>query len=438
MKTGCYLSQYFVVRRHTISIVVTIVSSFSFIMQVEIRPEDYKIKNQYICPNKISNKVDQCIKNIANNNGFVKYNIERKAFSTNGGNYLGLLYEVDVNGYTKEGKKELNIFVKSILTGHSDLEIISVHDVYKTEMFAYKVLLKLIDELQEDANVPIKERYKMVKIYEESDAEVILMENVAKKGFRTGHRMDVPSLQFTEMAIKELAKLHSFAFVLKVKRPDFFEKQVKTRKPPYNAGEQWLGLTQNMIKLVMDNIDDGYHEKVAKFCENISERFKSYYEVESIRRCLCHGDYRPNNILTKIVDGEISELITVDYQMMHYGCPIIDFLYFIMVCTDRPFRKHYLLHLKNVYHTTMTRFLKYFDLDVNNFYSRDDFEEDYKSKLDYGLVFSLIFLPFMFASEDDVPDLTKDDMANLKINVDKRYKSRIQGIIEDYIEWGII
>ncbi|XP_022830282.1 uncharacterized protein LOC111359075 isoform X2 [Spodoptera litura] len=407
-------------------------------MEVEIHPENFKLKNQYICPNKILNKVDQCIRNIADNNGFLKYSIEKKEFCTNGGNYLGLLYEVDVNGHTKEGKKELNIFVKSILTGNCDLEILSVHDVYKTEMFAYKVLLKIFDELQEEANVPEKERYKMVKSYEESDAEVIIMENVAKKGFSTGHRMDVPSLQFAEKAIAELAKFHAFAFVLKVKRPDFFEEQIKTRKAPYNAGEQWQGLAQNMIKTVMDNIDDGVKEQVEKFCENIVERFTSFYEDESIRRCLCHGDYRPNNILTKTVDGEITELIPVDYQLMNYGCPIIDFLYFIMFCTDKPFRKAHLMHLKDVYHMTMTRFLKYFDLDIDNFYSRDDFEKDYEGRLGYGLVFSLLFLPFMFATEDDVPDLSKDDMANLSINVDDRYKNRIQGIVDDYIEWGII
>ncbi|KAF9822506.1 hypothetical protein SFRURICE_012602 [Spodoptera frugiperda] len=388
-------------------------------MQVEICPEDYKLKNKYICPIKISNKVDQCIKNIADRNGFVKYHIEKKEFSTNGGNYLGLLYEVNVNGHTNEGKKELNIFVKSILTGDKDLEILSVQDIYQTEMFAYKVLLKVFDELQEEANVPPKERYKMVKSYEESDAEVIIMENVAKKGFRTGHRMDVPSLQFAEKAIAELAKFHSFAFVLKVKRPAFFEEQIKTRKAPYNAGEQWQGLAQSMIKIVMENIDDGVKERVEKIYENIGDRYTSYYEAESLGRCLCHGDYRPNNILTKTIDGEITELIPVDYQLMYYGCPIIDFLYFIMVCTDKPFRKAHLMHLKNVYHMTMTRFLKYFDLDINDFYSREDFEKDYEKTLGYGLVYSLIFLPFMFASEDDVPDLTRDDIANLSITVDE-------------------
>ncbi|CAH0673902.1 unnamed protein product [Spodoptera exigua] len=397
--------------------------------------------NQYICPNKISNKLEQCISDIAKRNGFVKYDIEKKEFCTNGGSYLGLLYEIDINGHTNDGEKEINIFVKSILPGDIDLQMLSVRDVYETEMFAYKIIFKIFDELQEEANVPVEERYKTVKSYEESDAEVILMENEAKKGFSTGHRMDVISCQFAEMAIAELAKFHSLSFVLKVKRPSFFEElEVKMRTSPYNTGDKWQSIAQNMIKITLDNTDEGIKERVEKFCENIGDRITSCYENESVRRSLCHGDYRPNNILVKKVDGEISELIPIDYQMMYYGCPVVDFLYFIICCTDKEFRKHHLLHLKNLYHEAMARFLNYFDLDVNRFYTREDFEKDYEERLNSGLVLALVFLPFVFASEDDVPDLTKDDrdMDKFSLNVDKRYKNRIQGIIEDFIEWGVI
>ncbi|XP_022826075.1 uncharacterized protein LOC111356074 [Spodoptera litura] len=164
--------------------------------------------------------------------------------------------------------------------------------------------------------LPIKERYKTVKSYEESDAEIIIMENVAKKGFKTGHRMDVVSLEFAKMAIEELAKFHALSFVLKAKRPDFFEDQVKIRKIPYKTGEKWHKLAQNIINITLDNIDEGIKKRVEKFCDNIGERFTVCFENESVRN-LCHGDYRANNILVKIVDGKISELIPVDYQMMY-------------------------------------------------------------------------------------------------------------------------
>ncbi|KAJ8715889.1 hypothetical protein PYW08_013174 [Mythimna loreyi] len=407
-------------------------------MQVEMCTKTYELEKKYICPKDISNKLDQSIENIAEKTGFTKYNIEKKSISTNGGNYLGLLYEINIKGKTKAGDQELNLFVKSVIPVESDLQVISVSDVYKTELFAYKELAKIFEDLQEEAKVPNDERFKMVKSYSESNTETIIMENVSKKGFVTGHRMDVVSLKFAEIAIKELAKFHAFSFVLKEKRPGFFEKHVKTMKTPYNCGEQFHEFVDSMSKIVINNISEEVKARVQKFCEGMADEFERHINDDKVKHCLCHGDYRPNNILMKIMDGEVSQIIPVDYQLLHYGCPILDILYFIMNCTDSEFRRAHMTHLKNLYHKTMTKFLKYFDIDVNSFYPRHEFEKEFKDKLDYGLIYALIYLPFMFASEDDIPDVAKQDMSTLSFKVHNKYKNRIQGIVEDYIEWGII
>ena len=274
-------------------------------MQVEICTENYQLGNKYICPKEISNKLDRSIDKIIEKTGFTKCNIEKKPVCTNGGNYLGLLYEIDIKGKTKDGDKELNIFVKSVIPGESDLQIISIENVYKTELFIYKELSKIFEELQDEAKIPIGERFKMVKSYDESGTEMIIMENVSKQGFTTGHRMDVPSLKFAEMAIEELAKFHAFAFVLKEKRPEFFEKQIKTRKNPYNTGKQWREFVQSMTKIAMNNISEDIKGRMEKFSEGIAEKFGKYYDDEATKRCLCHGDYRPNNILIKMIVSSV-------------------------------------------------------------------------------------------------------------------------------------
>ncbi|KAJ8713719.1 hypothetical protein PYW07_014089 [Mythimna separata] len=407
-------------------------------MQMEMCTKNYELENKYISPKDISHKLDQSIDNIIEKAGFIKYNIEKKSVCTNGGNYLGLLYEIDIKGKTKAGDKELNLFVKSVIPGESDLQIINVSDIYKIELFTYKELAKIFEELQEEAKVPEDERFKMVKSYDASNREVIIMENVSKKGFITGHRMDVVSLKFAEMAMKELAKFHAFSFVLKKTHPDFFENHIKTIKMPYHCGEQFHEFVDSITKIAMNNINEDVKARVEKFCEGIANKFERHYNDDKVKHCLCHGDYRPNNILMKIVDGEVSQIIPVDYQLLFYGCPIMDILYFIINSTDKAFRRAHMSNLKDLYHKTMTKFLKYFDIDVNSVYPRHKFEKEFKDKLDYGLIFALIFLPFMFASEDDIPDVTKHDMSSLSFRVDDKYKSRIQGVIEDYIEWGIL
>ncbi|KAJ8715890.1 hypothetical protein PYW08_013175 [Mythimna loreyi] len=406
-------------------------------MKLEISTNNCERKNNYICPKELSNNLDDCISKIIEKTGFTKYNIEKKPVCTNGSNYFGLLYEIDIKGKTNEGDKELNLFVKTVVPGESDMEIISVSDFYNAELFIYKELAKLFEELQEKAKVPIDERFRMVKMYDESNTEVIIMENVSKKGFVSGHKTNVVSLEFAEIAITELAKFHALSFVIKDTLPDFFETKIKTRKTPYNVGKQFCDFKQSLIKILMNNIDEDMKARVEKLCERLPEEFARHFNDETVKRCLIHADYKPDNILTKFVDGVITQIIPIDYQHLQYGCPVIDFLFFIITSTDKQFRRAHMSHLKDLYHKTMTKFLEYFDIDVNSYYPRHEFEKDFKNKLDYGLVHALIFLPLLFASEDDVPDLTKQEKF-LNFRVDNIYKDRIQGIIEDYIEWGII
>lgn len=269
-------------------------------MQVEICSKNYQQNVNNICPETPS-KLDESINNIIKKEGFIKYKIYKQCVSTNGGNYLGVLYEVDINGKTKDGDKELNIFVKSITPDDCNMKIISIPSVYKTESFTYNELSKIFNELQDEAHVPLEERYKMVKCYDGSNTEAIIMENLARKGFKTGHRMDVVSLKFAEMSIRELAKFHAFSFILKEKRPEYFNSKIKTMKTPYIFGEHWEGFIQGMSKMTMDNIDDGLKDRVEKFCIGIEDKFSRNFVDETLMRCLCHGDYRPNNILAKTI-----------------------------------------------------------------------------------------------------------------------------------------
>lgn len=132
-------------------------------------------------------------------------------------------------------------------------------------------------------------------------------------------------------------------------------------------------------------------------------------------------------------------MIPVDYQLLYYGNPVIDFIYFISCATDRKFRKAHLSKLKDTYFETLKDFLKYFKIDVENVYPRKVFEVEYEAKKDFGLMMALLILPFMFASETDVPDISKEDLAEIQFKVnDEKFKERFSGIIEDFVECGVL
>ncbi|XP_069358933.1 uncharacterized protein [Maniola hyperantus] len=328
--------------------------------------------------------------------------------SSNGSSYLGDLFEVDIEGETKDGPKEIHIFLKQIIS--------------------------------DNANVPEGERLKIVKSYE-CTSDAIFLENIVKKGFKTLNRIDVMPLQFAELSIAELAKLHGLAFVLEHKRTDYFEEKIKSLEPSVRFDDiiAWKNYVNKMFGIMTEHLDKHTKEKIDYFLHNtFYDKFPKYFKGETGSvKCMCHGDFRLSNVMVKEIDEEDKEVVLIDFQFLFYGSPLEDLFYFLYTGTDRKFRKAHMNNLKDLYHNKLAEFLKYFDLDINDVYAKKDFEKDFKDSLDFGLMVALYISPIIFTVEDEVPDYGKnvDDMS---FKLDERYKERITEVVEEYMEWGIL
>ncbi|KAI5639011.1 ecdysteroid kinase domain-containing protein [Phthorimaea operculella] len=131
----------------------------------------------------------------------------------------------------------------------------------------------------------------------------------------------------------------------------------------------------------------------------------------------------------------MTEMVPVDYQFLYYGCPVNDLLYLLFTASDQEFRKNHLENLKNLYYNHLHNFLGYFNLDVADIYPRKDFERQYTERLELGLIYVLFYFPFIFTKEDEIPDLGKDDFQTLGFIMDDRYRERVQGVVDDFINW---
>ncbi|KAI8425940.1 hypothetical protein MSG28_004934 [Choristoneura fumiferana] len=396
-----------------------------------------KINEEVIDKDKLSEKVEDSIQRIIKKEGYKDYNVLTRAISTDGGNYFGSLYEVDVKGTTEDGEKETNIFVKGIVPG-DHFTVLSVSGMFTMELFIYNELFVLFNEIQNEAYVPVSERYNVVKSYQESIHEAILLENVAKKGYKTGFRMDPVSLKFAELSIKQLAKLHALSFVLEIKYPEFNQRKIKTINCPFKLNDDFKGLLKNSGEKISECLDDEARKRFNEYVPKLWENISHYLFDAKYKRTIVHGDFRANNILMKESECEVTDVIPVDYQLLYYGCPIIDFLYFIFLGTDQQFRKDHLEYLKDLYFDTLKNMLQYFEIDIKSVFSREDFEGLYKDVLDYGLFSFVQVMPFIFATDDEIPELGKDILSDFVIKTDPRMKERARGVIDDFIQWGIL
>ncbi|XP_013172038.1 PREDICTED: uncharacterized protein LOC106121089 [Papilio xuthus] len=403
-------------------------------MQIEEKLQDFdttKLVSTH--QDELPCQLKAVLKKIAHEEGYLNYNILSRSISTEGGNYMAMLYEVDLKGRTNEGEKETNMFIKRVIS-QEHVKIINLSDIYSRELFFYNDLSKVFKELETEADVPLDERYKSVKSYNESDTEAIIMQNLNKEGFTTIYRMNVMPLKFAELSVQQLARFHALSFIIEQKRPEYFEKKIKSLKPSIQYGDDYVEFCKNMYKVSSNRLSNEIKDKIDKKADEYMKNYLTGHKTDV--KCLCHGDYRMNNILLKLTEGEITDVIPVDYQLMYYGSPIVDFLFFIFGATDKEFRRNHFVHLKDMYHETMEQYLKYFDIDIDIVYPKKKFEMDFEDNLEFGLELNLYIAPIIFTLEDDVPDFDKVDLLEVKVKLDDRYYERLQGVVDDMIEWG--
>lgn len=72
--------------------------------------------------------VQQYLKNLIQNEEYTFYSVDKKLFS--GGNFFGLIYEVNIKGETEKESKEKNLIVK-IIPPDEQMTMLSLSDAYK-------------------------------------------------------------------------------------------------------------------------------------------------------------------------------------------------------------------------------------------------------------------------------------------------------------------
>ncbi|KAI5637504.1 ecdysteroid kinase domain-containing protein [Phthorimaea operculella] len=121
--------------------------------------------------------------------------------------------------------------------------------------------------------------------------------------------------------------------------------------------EGWRKYFCGMAEQTIRNLRPDLKKRVETFLPEAMIKYQKYYTELTAIQTICHVDFRANNILIKESEGEIVEVIPVDFQIVHHGCPVNDFLYFIAGCTDRQFRDKHLGDILDLYFDALKNYL---------------------------------------------------------------------------------
>ncbi|XP_069361560.1 uncharacterized protein [Maniola hyperantus] len=382
--------------------------------------------------------LNEILAKVAKEQGYEDCQISAKRISSGGANYTSFIYQASISAPNKE---ELKLFVKVAVAGEK-MRSIAPFRIFEIESFAYNVLLTKYKELEEKHNVPEEHRLVTPKFYSSSEEylrEAIVLEDLSASGYITYDRFKSIDWEYASKSIQNLAKLHALSIAWSIEDPEGF-KATDTISM-VDALDGIMAYLATVITNALEVTREENKERLSKFAQKIREDrdFMVMFYKPIKRPVIGHGDYRPSNLMHKVNEDGTVNIISIDYQTLQRGNPILDLMYFIFTGSDKKFRDNHFKQTLELYYTELCAALRRFDLDPNEIYPREDFDYELQKVMPFGLTTAMFCLLLVTVDEQDAPTVSKDiAITDFALNPSTLYKERLNDIVDDFVAMGII
>ncbi|XP_052755703.1 uncharacterized protein LOC113515760 [Galleria mellonella] len=389
-------------------------------------------------------KLHKVLDDIVKKNNYINPTVAVNPISTGGANYSSSLYTIIVS---ESGKEDLQLFAKVLVT-NENLSAQLPMKIVDLEQFFYVDLLKKYENIQNAHNLPVEKRLIVPKYYgcypKEPVAQTIVLENLTVKGFTTHDRFKSIDWDYAAKAMESLAKFHALSMAYSENNPVEFEQVVEKIK---GNGEMIAGILKRMyqqhINTTLAVIPEKHKNKLQKYLDTEVNTELMFKNKSLQRPILCHGDYRPSNLMHRVNENGALEVIPVDFQTIQYNSPLYDLMYFIFTGSDEKFRREHFQDLTDHYYQELSNALRSLKLNPDVIYPKTTFELELKEYLPYGLVTAIYSLPIITVETENAPVIRDDASIEvydsfLQTKTGPLYPERMNGVINDFFRWGII
>ncbi|KAM3959430.1 uncharacterized protein ACR2FA_006498 [Aphomia sociella] len=370
--------------------------------------------------------------------------ISVKPISSGGANYSSVLFLATVS---EPGNEDLQLFAKVAIMGEKIRSQLPQLLGFYIERYAYTELFKKYEEIQNNHAVPVKEKLQIPKFYGYNPnlyEETIVLEDLIAKGFTTYDRLKSIDWDYASKSVESLARFHALSLAYRHEKPEDYKKDLDEFKFQEETLEKFIEFGfENNKKTTLSVVSEKNKSKVEKYLNNNLnvKKMISYYKPNRQNiQILCHGDYRPSNLLHRVEEDGTLNVVPVDFQTLFYGSPLTDLMYFIFSGSDEHFRRRHFWDLVDHYYRELCSALRNLGLDPNKLYPKDDFDQDVKEFLPYGFMVAVFLLPIITVNVEDAPSFAgNNDLASfMYTKTSSYYPDRLNGIINDFVRWGIL
>ncbi|XP_060803441.1 uncharacterized protein LOC106140731 isoform X1 [Amyelois transitella] len=359
---------------------------------------------------------------------------------------LGDVYKVTIRGYRDGQRLKRQFVIKWIADPERRYTFRNLY--IRDHAFYNYVAPKLIE---------IQRRFKIVEglkisfpncvfSRKEKHKECMVFTCILSQGYGFSNRVHSIDVEHCSLVIKCLAKLHGLFYVLK--HTD--ERQSNFIKMIYHSDVQYSG----KIKPTSNCIFNFYNESVSVVKDPMAKNklnncAEDIYNI--LCKCvipdrfstICHADCWSNNVCFKYNGTKPIDVILVDYQISRFASPVTDLSYFLYMSTDEELLENHYERLINLYYKTLSAVLRQCNVNVNEIYPEDIFQEHLKKYSVLGLIEALISMKIITAESEDAIEMAKmryDIVKELACDSESQNESlfvkRVNGVVNDFFKRG--
>ncbi|XP_055639006.1 uncharacterized protein LOC129777007 [Toxorhynchites rutilus septentrionalis] len=247
------------------------------------------------------------------------------------------------------------------------------------------------------------------------DTNLLVLEDLSEKGYKQPDRKQRLDMSHCKLLIRKLAKFHAATAVLGRKNPELFK--LHTTSAFLDVANQlrlyYLNSIAECISLAKTTTELKQYENFLRtFGENVIERECAVFSQDNEEfPVLNHGDLWLNNVLWKYdSEGNVEDVLLIDYQECFYGSPGIDLNHFLYTSANNDVQSTGFEELIQIYVDELQSALLLFKYDAT-IPTLESILHEMKKKLDHAVVVTTCIVPALIIERTELatPENMLDD-----------------------------
>ncbi|XP_063629527.1 uncharacterized protein LOC134800926 [Cydia splendana] len=340
-------------------------------------------------------------------------------------------------------KTDMNLFTKSAAWSAKIRLNNPILCPYSIELYFYDTLWEQYERLEIICSVPKEHRFRKPKLYGTSYEylnETLVIEDLVAKGYEDSDRQKSADFEYMSTGIALIAQFHALSLAYSQYDPEAFKKTSEYLTMDESKLEMWLASVSPKMLANAFSSAEKHREQLENYFQTptrFHQLFMGYYRRRN-DNVLIHGDFKPSNLMHRSRNGKL-ELVVVDFQLVHDASAVVDLMYFIFTATDESFRRVHYHELLDLYYEKLKASLLRLRVDPEQVYPKNTYKSRLEESAMLGLAIGVALLPMVLVDEDKTPAFNEDaDIDDFAVEGNALFKERFNGILNNYVEWGLL